>query len=43
MAESEQAKIDLSKQEAIPSKLTVSTLNEYLYNTADFINRFVYK
>jgi len=31
--------IDLSKPEPIPSKLTASTLNEYIYNTADFINK----
>lgn len=34
--------INLSKIECIPPKNTISTINQFLLNTTDFINRFAY-
>jgi hypothetical protein len=35
----DQEDIDLSQLESIPSKYTISVLNEYLLNIVDFTNK----
>lgn len=38
-AETNTQTINLSKIECIPPKLTIATLNQFIMNSVDFINR----